>query len=45
MQQRKKEQSKSKRKHYSDEELTALGIYKEKDQSDEDENDDSSEQS
>jgi len=41
MQQKKKEQTKSKQKKYSDEELTALGIYTEKDDSKEDEHDDS----
>jgi len=43
MQQKKKELNKSKQKKYSDEELIALGIYTEKDNSKEDEHDESKE--
>ena len=42
MQQDKKEHSKGKRKRYSDEELTALGIFKDKEDRD-DEKEDASE--
>jgi hypothetical protein len=42
MQQDKKVESKGRRKHYSDEELTALGIFKEKEDSKEEESDERS---
>lgn len=43
MQQKKKEHSKGKRKRYSEEELTALGIYKDTGESTDDGEDDSKE--
>ena len=43
MQQKKKEHPKGKWKRYSEEELTALGIYKDKDESTEDEENNSKE--
>jgi len=41
--QKKKERLRNRQKHYSDEELTSLGIYKEKDKPSGDENKDSKE--